>query len=219
MIAGKPITQWTFEVFQSHESISPGVIVVPKEFDWSGLLEFRERAEFLGWKVAEGGETGRDSLLSGLSSLPCENLWDKKSNFSKSWSMVHDGVRPFINHKLLSELVDKARLGIASVTYSNIVETPAFRDIVTKELKIIDRSSAIVLRAPQLFPTKELVASIRRATIDELAQEDFPDSASIMKHYGHEFELVVGPQENLKLTFESDFDGLESKLGRWRESI
>lgn len=133
--------------------------------------------------------------------------------------MVHDGVRPFINHKLLSELMDKARTGVASVTYSSIVETPAVRDSITKELRIIDRSSAIVLRAPQLFRTNELVASIRKATLDELAQEDFPDSASIMNHYGHEFELVPGPQENLKLTFESDFEGLEAKLVRWRQSI
>lgn len=218
-IAGQPITQWTFEVFHGHGSISPGVIVVPANFDWSGLLDFRKQSESFGWRVVEGGTTGRDSLLAGLTSLRCENLREDPSRISNSWSMVHDGVRPFINQKLLSDLMEKARLGTASVTYSNIIETPAFRDSVTKRLRIINRSSAIVLRAPQVFKTNELIAAIRMSDLDGLASEDYPDSASIMNHYGHEFELVPGPQENIKLTFEYDFEGLEAKLGRWRGAV
>jgi 2-C-methyl-D-erythritol 4-phosphate cytidylyltransferase len=36
-------------------------------------------------------------------------------------------------------------------------------------------------------------------------RDDYIDSCSIMKHYGHRLHMIVGPAENIKITTPEDF--------------
>ena len=58
-------------------------------------------------------------------------------------------------------------------------------------------------KAPQCF----LLGDIRRAHAQSEAQglKDFIDSATMMKHFGHELYTVEGEPENIKITTPSDF--------------
>ena len=95
--------------------------------------------------------------------------------------LVHDGVRPFVNEQLIS---------IVTTTNGKITS-------------ITDRSKCYHAKAPQCFILGELFEAHKKAIADH--NLNMIDSASLMKHYGHELYTVQGNFDNIKITTPADF--------------
>ena len=116
--------------------------------------------------------------------------------------IVHDGVRPLVDERTITDCIRCTRRNGSAVTV-----IPAIETIVQSEdgiiTNIIDRKQCQLARAPQCFLLGELRRAHERAEEEGLG--DFIDSASIMAHYGHPLHEVEGSPANIKITTPSDY--------------
>ena len=192
---GKEIIIHTLENFQNHPEVDNIVVVCIK--GWIGYLQ-RLLAQHGMDKVriiVAGGKTGQESIYNGLCAL---------SDFAPEDSivLVHDGVRPFVTDTLISDCIKSVKKNGSAITV-----TPAIETIVELDGKkisaITDRSKCYHAKAPQCFYLGELLAAHMKAIKD--GNTNMIDSASLMKHYGHDLFVVPGTTDNIKITTPADF--------------
>ena len=194
---GKPIIIHTLEHFDRHPRIDAIAVVCI-----DGWIEYlkdqleRFRIKKVRW-IVPGGETSQDSTRAGLNAIA--SGCDPKDTVV----LIHDGVRPLITEKLISD-------NIAAVEqYGNaITAAPAIETIITVDEneaveRLIDRKTCRLARAPQSFWLADIMEMHRRSIED--GYDGMIDSASLMIHYGVKLHLVEGPAENIKITTPSDF--------------
>ena len=194
---GKPIIIHTLEHFDRHPEIDAiAVVCIAGWIDYLKDLLIRFHIKKVRW-IVPGGETSQESTRAGLGIL--EANCDPRDTIV----LIHDGVRPLITEKLISD-------NIAAVKeYGNaITAAPAIETIITVDgnedvTELIDRQSCRLARAPQSFYLRDIIAMHQKAMADNY--DKMIDSASLMIHYGVKLHLVEGPAENIKITTPSDF--------------
>ena len=194
---GKPIIIHTLEHFERHPEIDAiAVVCIAGWIDYLKDLLIRFHIKKVRW-IVPGGETSQESTRAGLGIL--EANCDPRDTIV----LIHDGVRPLITEKLISD-------NIAAVKeYGNaITAAPAIETIITVDgnedvTELIDRQSCRLARAPQSFYLSDIIAMHQKAMADNY--DKMIDSASLMIHYGVKLHLVEGPAENIKITTPSDF--------------
>ena len=146
--------------------------------------------------VVPGGETGQASIRNGLQKAA--QLFDKDSVV-----LIHDGVRPLIDEDTITRAIRCVQENGSAITVSPAIETIAIKQNNQEIGDIIERSRCQLAKAPQCFYLKEILQAHEKALYEK--REDFIDSASLMRHYGHSLYTVEGPVENIKITTPSDF--------------
>ncbi len=192
---GKEIIIHTLENFQNHPEVDNIVVVCIK--GWITHLQ-KLLAQYDMDKVrliVAGGKTGQESIYNGLCAL---------ADFAPEDSivLVHDGVRPFVTDTLISDCIKSVKKHGSAITV-----TPATETIVELDGKkiqnITDRSKCYLAKAPQCFYLGQLLAAHEKAIAD--GNTNMIDSASLMKHYGHDLYVVSGNTDNIKITTPADF--------------
>lgn len=193
---GKPIIVYTLEIFQNHPEIDG--IVVACVADW--LDRMRELiARYQLTKVVEivkGGETGQLSIFNGLLSI-------EKYFSDDSAVLIHDGVRPLIDHQVITNNIEQAKLSGNAITTSPTTETFVVVDDSMVVQEVPARKHSRLAKAPQSFVLKDIIAVHRQALEDGVT--DAIDSCMLMSMYGHTLTLVEGPVENIKITTPTDY--------------
>jgi 2-C-methyl-D-erythritol 4-phosphate cytidylyltransferase len=200
----KPIIIYTLEHFENHPDIDAIAVACVEE--WIPYMEdlidkFRITKVK---KVVSGGETGQMSIYNGLVAAK-EIARDEKSVV-----LIHDGVRPLINEKVISDNINSVKEHGSAITSAIVKETI----MVVKDDNSIDyvpdRSHSRVAKAPQSFWLDEILDVHHRAQSEGI--KDFIDSCTMMKHYGHTLFLIDGPYENIKITTPDDFYTMRALL-------
>jgi len=196
-VYGKPIIIYTLEQFEQNKKID--AIIVASLGQWIDYLnQIIKRYDITKVvSVIEGGETGQLSIYKTL--CKAKELYDDDAIV-----LVHDGVRPLIDQKTISNCI------VSTQKYGNgITTTKATETVIvsTKDLKSIDeivqRSRCKLARAPQAFKLKDLYGAHEKALAIE--KTDSIDSATLMAEQGHTLYTVPGPVENIKITTPIDF--------------
>ena len=192
---GKPVIIYTLELFDNHPGID-GIVVVCLA-DWIGYLE-KQLKKFEITKVGAivpGGLTGQESIYNGL--VAARETYGEDCNV-----LIHDGVRPLITDRTISDNIDAVNLHGSCITCVPATETV----VVTRPeggMEIPSRADTIIARAPQTFRLAEILGAHERARSE--GRNDFIDSCTMMSHYGHTIHTVMGPMENIKITTPTDF--------------
>lgn len=192
---GKPIIIYTLELFDNHPSIDGIVVSCIKE--WIPYLEKLLR-KFEITKVVEivpGGETGQDSIYAGLVVV-------NRHYPSDSIVLIHDGVRPLITEKTISDNIENVKINQSCITCIPALET----FIIAKgeqNMTIPSRQNSFIARAPQSFVLSDIWSAHQRAIAE--GRHDFIDSCSMMNYYGYQLHTIIGPIENIKITTPTDF--------------
>jgi len=193
---GKEIIIYTLEHFECHEDIDG--IVIACVADWIPLLQ--ELIEKYNLKkvldIVPGGGTGQESIFCGLAAV-------KRRYGNDNVVLIHDGVRPLINEKTITACLDCVKKNNNAVTVAPVVETIIRVDEEERIKDVIKRSECLLARAPQCFHLNDILAAHDRAKADN--KDEFIDSASLMRYYGHSLATVRGPVENIKITTPMDF--------------
>ncbi|OWV26213.1 2-C-methyl-D-erythritol 4-phosphate cytidylyltransferase [Fibrobacter sp. UWB1] len=195
---GKPVIIYTLELFDNHPQIDAICVVCIKS--WIPFLE-KQLRKFEINKVVEivpGGETGQDSIYNGLCAA---ERWTKQNNRDAN-VLIHDGVRPLITEKTITDNI------VACSEKGNCITCiPATETFVVHEpdgsLKIPERKDSLIARAPQTFRLADILEAHRTAISEN--RHDFIDSCTMMSHYGHVMNTIIGPMENIKITTPTDF--------------
>lgn len=193
---GKSIILYTIENFEFHEEID-NIIVVCLE-GWINTLQ-EQLSRFNITKVSAivpGADSGQGSIYSGIAEAY------RQSKSEEDIVLIHDGVRPFVSKKLISD-------NIASVKKyrSAITVVPAKESIVRTHGNLIKevhkRNTLTVAKAPQSFYLKDIWEVHNRALQD--GKKGIIDSVDLMHSYGYELHTVEGAEENIKITTAYDY--------------
>ncbi|SFC26769.1 IspD/TarI family cytidylyltransferase [Butyrivibrio sp. YAB3001] len=200
-VYGKPVIIHTLEKFENHSEIDAIVIACVK--DWiphmNSLLAKYHITKVK--SVVMGGATGQESIYNGLMAA-------KAIAYEKAVVLIHDGVRPFITEKLISDNIASVKKHGSAITTTKVTETILVvnEDALIEEVP--ERSNSRLAKAPQSFYLDDIMAAHEKARAEN--RNDFIDSCTLMQHYGAKLHLVDGPIENIKVTTPQDIFTMRS---------
>lgn len=208
-IEGRPVLMRTLDTFHACDPDIKIILVLPRDHQpyWQELC--REYAFIVPHRIADGGTTRFHSVQNGLALV----------DDAEALVAVHDGVRPFVSHEVISRCYQEAASYGAVVPVIPIVETvrqlvplslfdeaACQKEIVNCQLSIANSGSVTVPRdAYRLVQTPQTFrASLLRSAYEQSYSDAFTDDASVVEALGHEVHLVEGNRENIKLTTPFD---------------
>lgn len=194
----KPIIIHTLEHFQNHPMIDAIVVVcIESWISYLNELLYKFRIEKVK-KVVPGGETGQLSIYHGLKAAK------EVANEEKAVVLIHDGVRPLITEKLITNNIEAVRRYGSAITTAKVKETIL---VVNEQDASIDyvpsRNNSRVAKAPQSFWLDEILSAQEKALAK--GERDWIDSCTLMQEYGFKMHLIDGPSQNIKITTPEDF--------------
>lgn len=192
---GKPIIIYTLEHFEYHEQIDNIVVVCLK--DWIGELEgLLKRFGILKIKkIVPGGETGHDSIHNGLMAM---EEFCKKDDIV----LIHDGVRPLITEKLITENIESVK------TYGSAITSEMARESIVRSrdgaeiCEVPQRDQMYIAKAPQSFYYGKILRLYEMARKDNIKSIDPSHLCSL---YQEPMHLLPGTKNNIKITEPADF--------------
>ena len=194
----KPIIIHTLEHFQNHPMIDAIVVVcIESWISYLNELLYKFRIEKVK-KVVPGGETGQLSIYHGLKAAK------EVANEEKAVVLIHDGVRPLITEKLITNNIEAVRRYGSAITTAKVKETIL---VVNEQDSSIDyvasRDNFRLAKAPQSFWLDEILSAQEKALAK--GERDWIDSCTLMQEYGFKMHLIDGPSQNIKITTPEDF--------------
>lgn len=196
-VYGKPIIVHTIEIFERVNDIDAIVIACIEE--WIPYMEelvYRFRLDKVK-AIVPGGETGQASIYNGL--VAAEAICKLEDTIV----LIHDGVRPLINEKLIQKNIESVKLKGSAITCSVAKETFVIVNDDIEVEKIPSRAHSRIAKAPQSFYLKDILKVHRQALKDGVTNAI--DSCTLMSEYGKKLSVVEGPYENIKITTPDDF--------------
>lgn len=193
-IENKPILIHTLELFSNHPDVDEIVVVCVA--DWIERLQHLlvQHDVTKVSAVIPGGATTQESIYHGL----CEA--ERLCMGDEAVVLIHDGVRPLITAQTISDNIVAAEQYGACVTCVRPTETIIHKGPLG--LRVPKRKDIIVARAPQSFHLS-LILGLHRQSIAD-GQMEFTDCCEMMYYYGKSYQLVFGPEENIKVTTKTD---------------
>lgn len=197
LIHGKPIIVHTIEVFQYHEEIDAVIVACLK--DWIPYMEemqYRYRLDKVK-KIVPGGDTGQLSIYNGVKAAA------KLYGTDRNVVLIHDGVRPLINDRIISENIAAVKEHGSAITCAPAQETFVLIDDENNISEVADRKHSRLAKAPQSFWLEELLRAQEQALKEGCT--DMIDSCTLMRAYGKKMHVVECSYENIKITTPDDF--------------
>lgn len=202
-IYGKPIIIHTLQVFETHKNIDAIVVACVKE--WipylNGLIEEYNLKKVK--SVVPGGEKGQGSIYRGL-------IAAKAIAYEEAIVLIHDGVRPFIDHKVIDDNIKSVIEYGTAITTSRVTETILVVDGENLIRTVPNRDNSRIAKAPQSFWLEDILGAHERAALE--GKDDFIDCCTLMQYYGYPLYLVDGPIENIKVTTQEDIFTMRAVL-------
>lgn len=194
-IHGKPIIVYTLEHFEYHEQIDNIVVVCIKDYieELKGLLGRFGITKVK--NIVPGGATGHDSIYLGLLAM-------KDFAAENDIVLIHDGVRPLINHDLITENIEAVKKYGSAITCEPVKES-SIRSIDGEAiLEVPPREQMYTAKAPQSFYYSAIMKLYERARADGLRSIDSSHLCSIYREPMH---MVLSTRNNMKITEPADF--------------
>lgn len=199
---GTPILAHTLRAFEKCSSIDEVVLVISSQDEDLCRREVLGPNRFLKVKaIAFGGETRQESMYNGLLRV------HPKSEII----VTHDGARPLIHPRTLTQCVEETILHGATVVAVPVKETIK---VVNEDLTVVDtpkRAQLWSVQTPQTFVKSLLLEAHQKASQDGFVGTD---DAMLVERLGHPVKIVKGYYENIKITTPEDLILAESIFQR-----
>lgn len=196
LLNGKPVIEWTLDVLCANSKIVGVAVVVPAA-DRDDVKKLLNRARYEKViAVIAGGGTRQESVKNGLKSLPDD----------ADYILVHDGVRPLVEQKLIDDVIEKAfEKGAAAAAIPVTDTVKAVKDGVIAGSLLRDEIWRI--QTPQCFKAALLREGYMKAKRDGFIASD---ESSLVELTGHPVYIVEGTHANLKITNYDDILAAEA---------
>ena len=192
-LAGEPILARTLRVFLQHPAVAVVVAVLPPEHLHSGqaqllpLLSPNEREKLL---FTAGGATRQESVRNGLAALPVEI----------GRILVHDGARPLVT----AEIIDRCLAGIAQhgAALTAVPVKDTLKEVAGEMIcRTVDREQLWQAQTPQGMERSLLEQAYPHAEASGFLGTD---EASLLEYAGIPVAVVMGSEQNIKITRPDD---------------
>ncbi|MCX7913932.1 MAG: 2-C-methyl-D-erythritol 4-phosphate cytidylyltransferase [Thermodesulfovibrionales bacterium] len=210
-LKNKPLLLWPLQTLEAFYEVEDIIVVVrfedidrtSKLIDKYGIKKVR--------KIIGGGKERQDSVFNALKSI------DRNTQFV----LIHDGVRPFLDTKLLKSMIlqfvqnqrtiDGIITGVpVKDTIKSVERGESGSDhngLYVKET--LKRDLLWAIHTPQLFVLEKILAAYKKAMKDNFYSTD--DSA-LLENYGGKIKLFMGSYKNIKITTIEDIKIAEALL-------
>lgn len=197
----KPIIIHTIEHFENHPLIDAIVVVcIESWIKYFENLIYKYRLDKIK-KVVPGGLTGQLSIYNGLCAA---NKLASEQKDENTIVLIHDGVRPLINEKVITDNVNSVIKHGSAITTAVVNETVLVVNDDTYSIDYVpSRKNSRVARAPQSFYLKDIL-KVHEQCLSK-GSNNYIDSCTMMQEYGYNLFLIDGPSENTKITTPEDF--------------
>jgi len=201
-IFGKPILAYTVEKFEQCKFIEKIYLIVNQEERDLCSKDIILKYNFS--KVQEliaGGETRQDSVYNGLKIL----------NSDTDIVVIHDGARPLVEEPLIQDSIKAAQ------KYGAAIVAIPLKDTIKKSQKdffinkTLNREEIWRAQTPQTFKYDIILPAYHQAYKDKFFTTD---DAAIVEKYGHKVKMIIGSEENIKITTPFDIIIAENFLKR-----
>ena len=185
-IGGKSVIERTLEAFQKSGDIDAIIVAVSDEYLFKNYLSGFSKII----KVTKGGESRAESVKCAL-------------RYADGFDVVaiHDGDRPFVSQRIISETVEKAKCSGAAVP--GVAVTDTIKIVADGKIDgTVDRNSLCRVQTPQVF-LKDLICKAYEGDLSGAT-----DDASLVEKT-HRVSVVCGSEDNIKLTTEFDLKSAE----------
>ena len=186
-IDGEAVITKTFNAFNQMKKIDEIIIVYS-----SGEKELIEKLLPPTDKVVKFVEGGATRFISVKNAL---------DTIDDGVVLIHDGARPYINKESIDAIIRSVLIngsGVACTPLTDtVVETDGHGNILSSS-----RKNKFSATTPQAFKVSE----IKRAYALAKDGEDFTDDAGVYTAFIGKCKLVPVNPDNIKLTYESDFN-------------
>ncbi len=185
-IAKKPLLFHSINTFYNFRNDLSIILVLPTSQieKWKSLCyEYNYNVPHI---IVEGGNTRFNSVKNGL-----------KLIHEPALIAIHDGVRPLVSHKTISNSFNCAEKNGTAIPVVNINDS--LRELYDNKSKSVNRNNYRIVQTPQCFKS-EILLNAYQQDYDEL----FTDDASVVEKMGEKIFLVEGNVENIKITTPFD---------------
>lgn len=186
---GKPIFLYTLEVFQQDPNCD-AIWLAVKEQERKLIENYVKRYNLT--KVqgyATGGTERQDSVRACLEAIPpCGVV------------LVHDAARPFIDKKVIMNLVKTAQTSGAAIAAVPVKDTikKAENGIISET---VDRNQLWMIQTPQAFRYSLILEAAQKAHMDGFMGTD---EAMLVERLNYPVAIVKSTYENIKMTTPDD---------------
>lgn len=191
-LAGSTVLEQTLNALLAIDDIAGIVVAIhANDRQWESLVI----ADHEKIHNVRGGKERCDSVLAALHFLE-----DKMS--SVDWVLVHDAARPCIQpqsvQKMINELHNDEVGGILAVPVSDTLKKVNDEQCIQAT---VDRSTIYQAQTPQMFRYGVIYRALTQATDH---QQPITDEASAVEQMGLLPKVVIGCQDNIKITHSGD---------------
>lgn len=184
-VGGREVLDRTVSAFELSPLIDEISIVVRED----SIRRIAELADSNHWEkvrfVCAGGERRQDSSCNGFGQLYEDGC---------SYVLVHDGARPFVSERLITDAVENAVLYGAAIPVVQQHGTLKLVSDLGMVVRTIDRKTVYEAQTPQGFN-----ADILREAYDRV-KVDVTDEASMVELLGRAVKAFRGDANNIKVT-------------------
>ena len=189
-LVGIPVIARTLSVFENSPAISRIIVVTAKE----SVNEMQLICDnFMISKVTDivcGGDNRHQSVMNGIKMLAGE----------ENKVLIHDGARPFIDSKTVTDVANALDRYDAALCVRKINDTVKKVNLDGVVEKTVDRTYLYSAQTPQGVDVKKYLKACEACeNVDA-----FTDDASIMEAAGFTVLAVEGNVKNIKITTRED---------------
>ncbi len=198
-LGGRPVIAHTLQQFQSHPDIAEIAVVLNKDcLHEVESLVMRERFTKVR-KLLLGGTERYQSSLAAICA------YEEEAEADDIRLLFHDAVRPFVSHRIISDVLGALENYGSVDTATPAVDTVIRVDAATNTIEDVpDRSLLRLGQTPQGFHYRVIKEAYDRA----LADVNFKttDDCGVVLRYAPQYKTVVvdGEPSNRKLTYSDD---------------
>jgi len=193
LINERPILMYTIEQFYHFDPKAQIILTLPEEWKihWEKLIQ--EHDFRIPHRIVSGGERRYDSIKNAL------------GHCYGDYIMVHDGVRPLVNHETLKACIIEVKFKDAVIPIIPINES--IRRMEDRTTKAVNREDYVIVQTPQCFKRDVLLNAY-----DQPYHDGITDDATLVEESGVPIHCVQGNPENIKITTRADLSYAEQLL-------
>ena len=194
-LSGKPLYQHTLDAFSN---LFDDIVLVVHP-------DFVDKIEVKGVRVIPGGATRQASSFLGIQACPDADI-----------VVIHDGARPFVDERILEDVIESAKAYGAVNTCIPSKDTLVTSQDGQKIDSIPDRSHFLRGQTPQAFSKQLIIDAHKKALSDGITNAT--DDCQLVHRLGHTIHVVQGSEKNIKITSQLDLF-LAEQLMRERQIL
>lgn len=204
-LAGRPILYYPLKAFQDSPCINDIIVVTGQDlipYIRKNIVDIYSLTKVS--SIVKGGRERFESVYEGI-----------KAADGADYLFVQDGVRPFIDEKIISDGLQTAlKYGsaVAGMPSKDTVKITDSRGVVQSTP---ERANVWIVQTPQIFRYEELKAAYQAlfSNAEEGERRKVTDDAMVMENYGgRQVHMYKASYRNIKITTPEDLPVAEELM-------